>query len=71
MQMPQMNGLEVLERVRADPSTAALPVLMLSANVADVRQLASVQPNGYLEKPFQMQELLAAVETFKLGSSTK
>lgn len=68
LQMPQMNGFEVLEKLRADESTAHIPVLMLSANAADARSMSSLQPNGYLEKPFQMQELLAAVQANKAGS---
>ena len=68
LQMPQMNGAQVLERLKADASTAHLPVLLLSANAADARSLCSVEPNGYLEKPFQMQELLAAVKANKAGS---
>jgi CheY-like chemotaxis protein len=63
LQMPQMNGIEVLEHLRGNPDTAAIPVLMLSANAGEAQTMSSVAANAYLEKPFQMQALLAAVES--------
>ncbi len=65
LQMPHMNGIEVLQHLRANPSTVNLPVLMLSANAGEAQQMSSVPANAYLEKPFQMQALLAAVESTK------
>lgn len=65
LQMPEMNGFEVLEKLRADPLTAAIPVLMLSANAGEAQTRSSVSADAYLEKPFQMQALLAAVESTK------
>lgn len=65
LQMPQMNGIEVLEHLRANPSTANIPVLMLSANAGEAQTMSTVVANAYLEKPFQMHALLAAVESTK------
>jgi DNA-binding response OmpR family regulator len=67
LQMPEMNGFEVLQKLRQDPITAAIPVLMLSANASEAQTIANVSANAYLEKPFQMQELLAKVESTKVG----
>jgi DNA-binding response OmpR family regulator len=65
LQMPGMNGIEVLEHIRANPSTSGIPVLMLSANAGEAQTLSTVLANAYLEKPFQMNALLAAVESTK------
>ncbi len=63
LQMPEMNGVEVLEQLRANPATAGVPVLMLSANASDAHTLSATQADAYLEKPFAMQALLEAVST--------
>jgi CheY-like chemotaxis protein len=62
MQMPDMNGFEVLEKLRTNPSTAHIATLMLSANASEGPELSEIQPDAYLEKPFQMQGLLEAVQ---------
>ncbi len=62
VQMPEMNGIEVLEQLRAAPTTASIPVLMLSANASEAHTLSTVQADAYLEKPFAMQALLEAVQ---------
>jgi CheY-like chemotaxis protein len=62
MQMPDMNGFEVLAKLRENPITERIAVLMLSANASEGPQLSEVQPDAYLEKPFHMPNLLEAVE---------
>lgn len=61
--MPDMNGLELMRRVRMQPNTQTLPVIMLTASAADgdrVRaQLAGV--NQFLTKPVESQELKNAI----------
>jgi two-component system phosphate regulon response regulator PhoB len=61
--MPGFNGLEVVTRLRQDPTTARIPVLLLTAN--DSREdEAEVQPFGivaYLVKPFSPLKLLHLV----------
>jgi DNA-binding response OmpR family regulator len=61
LQMPMMNGFEVLENLRNNPSLATTPVIMLSANASDAAHMSTIQPDAYLEKPFQMDALLRAV----------
>ena len=63
MQMPGMNGLEVLRRLKADQRTAAVPVIMLSAN-SDSAELSSdqAQADRYVQKPFNVGEFMAALD---------
>jgi CheY-like chemotaxis protein len=52
--MPQMDGLETLRAIRADPQTRDVPVLMLTAKTQaeDYRVAEEAGANGYLTKPF-------------------
>ena len=61
--MPEIDGLGLVHALRADPRTAGLPVLLLSARAgqeAAVERLAA-GADDYLIKPFAAQELLARV----------
>ena len=62
--MPDMTGIEVLTRIRSNPKTAELPVIMLSAHTdtASVMREEKYEPNQYLQKPFNMRQILGAVE---------
>lgn len=53
--MPVMNGLEFMRRLRADPRTAPIPILVVSGD-ADLAGLA----NAVLAKPFTKDDFLAA-----------
>ncbi|HMA36030.1 MAG TPA: PAS domain S-box protein [Chloroflexia bacterium] len=64
LNLPDMPGQEVLRQLRADPSTAAIPVLVLSAD-ANPRQIAAVLAIGaraYLTKPLDVQHFLQICE---------
>jgi DNA-binding response OmpR family regulator len=57
--MPEVDGLEVLRRLRADPTTSELPVVLLSARAqeADVVRGFAIGASAYLKKPFSPREL--------------
>jgi len=62
--MPRLDGFQVLERLRADPATVNIPVLVVSArseNAIKVRGL-DLGAVDYLQKPFSDRELRARVE---------
>ena len=63
-QMPVLSGRQVLERLRADPRTATLPVLLLTADSALVDRLSGLAAGAddYLTKPFSLEEIVARVK---------
>ncbi len=62
--MPRLPGIELLRAVRAEPKLAALPVLMVTAEVKREQIIAATQAgvNGYVIKPFTAQALIAKVQ---------
>ena len=59
MMMPVMSGRELVDRIRADPRLAGLPIIMMSA--VDNLDLDRERIAGFLKKPFQLRRLLAAI----------
>lgn len=64
IKMPEVDGLEVLRRLRADPATHSLPVILLSAlgEEEDVVRGFSLGADDYLVKPFSPTELAVRVD---------
>ncbi len=62
--LPDMDGIEVLDRLRADPITAHVPVLVLSADDTSpqVTRFLEAGAQEYLTKPIRVSELLGALE---------
>jgi two-component system, OmpR family, alkaline phosphatase synthesis response regulator PhoP len=69
--MPRLDGFEALKRLRADPGTAEIPVIMLTARAQDedVFEGYGRGAQWYLTKPFAPNELRAAVRRI-LGGGT-
>ena len=61
--MPRLDGFQVLKKLRADPLTAHVPVLILTARRApdDIRTAITLGAADYLSKPFDGDQLLARV----------
>jgi CheY-like chemotaxis protein len=59
LMMPVMNGRELVERLRADPETAEIPIVVVSAAHAVVLPKA----NAVIPKPFDDEELVAVVRS--------
>src|SRR5215472_6033621 len=62
--LPDISGLEVCRRIKADPSTAAIPVIQVSAAAVEVTDRVEGLTHGadaYLVEPTQPEELLATV----------
>jgi sigma-B regulation protein RsbU (phosphoserine phosphatase) len=63
--MPEMNGYEVCEQLKADELLAGIPVIFISALNDQLDKVKAFATGGldYITKPFQMEELYARVET--------
>lgn len=71
LQMPYMNGLELCQKLRENPSTSKIPALMLTArgHALSKEDLAGTNIAEVLAKPFSPREILARVEAL-LGEGT-
>lgn len=63
--MPGMDGYEICRRLKADPATAAIPVIFISSMSEALDKVKAFQCGAvdYVEKPFQVEEVLARVDT--------
>lgn len=63
IRMPEMDGYEVCRRLKADPTTASIPVIFISALHEADDKVHAFQAGGvdYIVKPFQIEEVLARV----------
>jgi two-component system alkaline phosphatase synthesis response regulator PhoP len=83
LMLPHLSGLDVCRRLRKEPETARLPILMLTAKAEETDKVLGLELGGddYLTKPFGPRELVARVkalirrseelpgaEIFKVGS---
>jgi two-component system cell cycle response regulator DivK len=63
IQLPGMNGIEALQRLRADPATRAIPVIAVTASAMtqDRHQIMAAGFDGYQSKPISVKGFLQAV----------
>jgi len=63
IQLPGINGIEALRRLRADPATSAIPVAAVTASVMqqDRRTITEAGFDAYIGKPIDLKEFLATV----------
>jgi CheY-like chemotaxis protein len=68
--MPKMNGLEALEKLKGQPETASIPVILLTAKNQDedVLQGYRIGADYYITKPFTSVQLLYGIDLL-LGDS--
>ena len=61
--MPEMDGLEVLEKLKEDPSTSNIPVIMLTARKSreDIQRAKDLGAVEYITKPFKAVEVVDKV----------
>jgi CheY-like chemotaxis protein len=69
LNLPDLTGQEVLARLRADPRTRALPVLIISADATpgQIERLRSDGALDYLTKPLDIRKFLAVVDAALAG----
>ena len=66
IQLPDFDGVEALEQLRADERTASLPVLALTAQAmeGDRERFLAAGFNGYLSKPVNVADFVATVRQY-------
>jgi len=67
--MPEMDGLKVLTRLKGDPGTASIPVILLTAKVQyeDVLGGYKMGADYYITKPFTSTQLMTGINLFLGG----
>ncbi len=68
LNLPKIDGREVLQAIRGDPATEALPVVVLSTSREsdDVQSTYALHANSYIQKPLDFQQFLWAVKQVAL-----
>jgi two-component system response regulator len=68
LKLPKVDGLDVLKRIRAEPRTRLLPVVVLTTSTEEVDRLASYRlgANSYIRKPVDFAQFADAVNQLGL-----
>jgi two-component system cell cycle response regulator DivK len=63
IQLPKMSGLDATRQLRADPATAAIPVIVITsfALAGDEEKAREAGATAYLAKPYSPRELLQTI----------
>ena len=63
LKLPLVDGLEVLRRIKSDPETRAIPVVVMTSSSEDRDMVDSYQlgVNGYVQKPVDFEQFTEAV----------
>lgn len=61
--IPHVSGNEICERIKQTPETKGIPVVIVSANHAAPRIAKQCGADGFVAKPFEMDELLKVIAT--------
>ncbi|MEV6637670.1 response regulator [Actinoplanes sp. NPDC051470] len=72
VRMPGESGIDFCRRLRVSPATAALPIMLVTADVNDHRILAAMEAGAddYLTKPFHRSELATRLDNLLLRRTT-
>src|SRR5262245_21684127 len=64
IQLPGMSGIDALKALRADPATASIPVVAITASVMqhDRQKIVGAGFDGFIEKPVNLKNLLDSVQ---------
>ncbi len=67
--MPKMDGLEVLKRLKGNPSTSSIPVILMTAKVQyeDILKGYKTGADYYITKPFTEIQLLTGINLLLVG----
>lgn len=74
LMMPDMDGWDVYQQIKANPDTSDIPVIVVTAkaqNIDRVLGLHIAKVNDYISKPFSPQELVESVERVLTQKATQ
>ena len=66
IEMPRMDGFDLLRNIRADARLKAIPIIMITSRTADKHRAYAIEigVNNYLAKPYQEEQLLQLVADY-------
>jgi two-component system chemotaxis response regulator CheY len=69
--MPNMNGLEFLEKIKRDAALADIPVIIVSTEGKEEDTIRGLEAGAaaYIKKPFHSEEILVIIERLGQGGS--
>ena len=70
--MPNMNGLEFLEKIKQDSALADIPVIIVSTEGKEEDTIRGLQAGAaaYIKKPFRSEEILVIIDRLRQGSAS-
>jgi len=73
LQLPEINGLEVIKLVKSDDSTKNLPVFVISAHAMeiDMKRAMKAGCNNYITKPINVESFMEKINAFFLHRKAK
>jgi two-component system response regulator len=68
LKMPKISGLEVLEKIKSDPSTSSIPVVILTSSKEDpdIQKCYALGANSYIAKPVESDNFFDAIKQIGL-----
>jgi CheY-like chemotaxis protein len=63
LRMPILTGDDVIKKVKSNPATSNIPVILISASPEATTVAEQIGADGFLAKPFHLQELIGTIES--------
>lgn len=70
--MPEMDGFEVLERLKSNPDTSSIPVILVTALIeeSDMHRGHEAGADCYITKPFKINQLIQTINLLLHGGTS-